>query len=152
MLKDTINLRRATREDCDLLFHWRNEKECRENSINTEEVPYETHCAWFEKRMKDDNTLIFIGMSGEECVGMVRVDVEESTGNISYSIDKKFRGRGFGRSILMELENEADIRKKIIVLQAQVKQTNLMSRSIFIKLGYEEEFLNGLYHYKKSIK
>lgn len=129
-------LRKATSEDCDLLYNWRNEKECRENSLNTDEVPYETHCAWFDRRMQDKDTLIYIGMVGKQCVGMVRLDIEGVIGKISYSIDCNFRGQGLGVCLLQTLENEDEVQERISLLHAEVKKTNPASMRCFEKLGY----------------
>lgn len=129
-------LRKATMDDCDLLYNWRNEKECRENSLNTDEIPYDTHCTWYARRLQDKDTLIYIAMMEEKCIGMVRLDIEITTAHINYSIDSNFRGQGMGRRLLEALETEPEVQQRVAKLCAVVKSTNMASQRCFERLGY----------------
>lgn len=150
-MQQKISLRKAITKDCDLLFNWRNEKACRENSLNTDEVPYETHCAWFEKRMNDKDTLIYICMLADQCVGQVRLDMEGTIGTISYSIDPNYRGQGIGVKMLECLEREPEVWERVSKLHAQVKVTNVASQFCFEKLGYKKECNEELCFYSKIL-
>ena len=51
MLQDKLYLRHASMEDAGLLYLWRNEDECRKNSVNTGYIEYDSHCKWLSGRL-----------------------------------------------------------------------------------------------------
>src|SRR3990170_3077059 len=72
-------LRRATINDCDDIFRWRNDEVTRKNSFNSEIIPYEEHCRWLKKTLNDPSKLLFIGINenNEKC-GVIRFDIKNS--------------------------------------------------------------------------
>jgi len=63
-----IKLRKATYEDCYLLFDWANDDAVRANSFNSEKIDIETHKKWLEDKLQDkiSHTLITFGLTKEE--------------------------------------------------------------------------------------
>ena len=55
-----LRLRRAEKEDCRFLYELRNEEEVRKNSFQTGIFSYEDHVAWFERKLEEKNTRIYI--------------------------------------------------------------------------------------------
>ena len=49
----TLRLREVTGKDMDLLFRWANDPVTRKNAFHTEQIPYETHRAWFVKMLAE---------------------------------------------------------------------------------------------------
>ena len=141
-------LRPVEDEDVKRLHEWRNEESVRLNSFNTEPIPYENHEKWFARVMGDDNEHIYILMAGEPVApaGQIRITLVPSTvnvpgtvnklltGEISYSIDKGFRGLGLGTKIVALVEEEA--RSYVSVLTARVKASNKASIHVFESNGY----------------
>ncbi len=136
-----IEFRKASIDDMDLLFKWKNDKLALENGLNNKVVKYEEHKQWFDKKMKSMNTYIFIIYNEDGLIGQVRLDIEKYIGLISYSVDKKYRGMGFGSKIISEIEavilNEGI---KIKAIKAYVKKTNTASKKIFEKNKYIKEY------------
>ena len=62
MLQDKLYLRHASMEDAGLLYLWRNEDECRKNSVNTGYIEYDSHCKWLSGRLSPGCCSIFICM------------------------------------------------------------------------------------------
>ena len=139
MSKKEIYLRQAGADDVQLFFQWVNEPAVRENSFNTEPIPWETHQQWFAKTLADDGVRIYVLMADNLPVGQVRLAFEHESWQISYSIATAFRGQGYGKMILQLAENEL-IRDGHIgeSLLAEVKMDNIASKRIFSKLGYQE--------------
>lgn len=153
-MADKINLREATLNDCDLLFEWANDKETRLNSFNSEPILYETHCAWFENKLKCSTVKIYILMIDDLPAGQCRLDVENGTALISYLISGNFRGMGYGRKLieLVISEVEANLHH-IECLIAEVKPENLASRHIFQSLCFDESISEDkIIVYRKKIK
>jgi len=147
-----LYLKRATVEQCDILYTWANEEEVRKNSFNQEKIPYEQHVKWFNNKIDSKNSIIFLCYEGEIPVGVVRIEVEAAQGTISYSVDKAFRGKGVASSMLKLLEEEIKNNKiNIHILIGYVKFDNIPSQNIFKKLGYTEKMEEESYKYEKDI-
>ena len=78
-MEGNIYLRRADREDVELFFRWVNEPAVRENSFNTELIPWESHQKWFETALADDGVRIYVLMQDSIPVGQVRLVFEDSS-------------------------------------------------------------------------
>lgn len=138
-MEGNIYLRRADREDVELFFKWVNEPAVRENSFNTEPIPWESHQKWFEKVLANDGVRIYVLMQENLPVGQVRLVFEDSKWQISYSIAPAYRGQGYGKIILQLAENELIKDGHAgATLFAEVKANNIASQRIFTRLGYRE--------------
>ena len=144
-----LHLRKAQPQDCDLLYLWCNDPQCRANSLNTEHIPYEEHCRWFSEKMASNACEIYICMHGSDAVGQIRLDIEGVEGRISYFVQENCRGRGMGRQILQLLEEVMP--QTLEVLYGIVKETNIASQKCFEKLGYQKEVGEEVYYYRKRI-
>lgn len=146
-----LELRRTTAEDCRFLFELRNDEAVRKNSFQTDEISYEQHQNWFSKKIVDENVLMYILAFKKEKIGQVRVDIENREGEISYALTESARGKGFATWMLQKLEEELQQEKRVKTLLAEVKEENIASRKIFLKLGYEEMKTTFGYSYRKDI-
>lgn len=143
-------LRKATEEDLQLLFQWSNDEAVRKNSFHTEEIDFETHTIWFKNKLKSPSNDIYIYCVKQEPIGQIRLEYRGEYAAIHYSIEKKYRGQGHGRKILVLAE---EITKKnhdeILYLSAEVKKDNIASRKKFKQLSYESsEYIK----YEKKIR
>ena len=140
-----IKLRSANYEDCNLLFKWANDSQVRKNSFSPNDIDLESHIRWYEDKMKDENTSIFIVLKDNVEVGQIRVDISDNKGFIHYSIDKNYRGQGIGTEILQLIKLE--ITK--VNLIGYVKKENIASMKAFEKAGYEKieygDFMEFIY-------
>lgn len=142
----------ATIEDMDLLFDWVNDKQCRQSAFNSEKIEYEEHKVWFLNKLSDTNCKIYLYLYKNKKIGQVRIDIDKENAIIAYSVQKEFRGQGHGFTIVDLLEKkiieENDVR--IVNLIGNVKKSNLTSRRVFEKLGYDEKDKTDyiLYHKK----
>lgn len=135
-----VYLRKVESEDIDLLFGWANDHLVRENSFNSDPIPYEDHTAWFERMMNDETVLQFIMMLGSIPIGQIRLNVEGNEAEIGYSISSEYRGKGYGRLILNLLKDEISLNyPNIHVLKARVKPDNEASNRLFITEGFSTD-------------
>ena len=91
-----ISLRNVTKDDGRLLFDWRNDPQKRKNSFNTAPLHWEEHLKWFEGKLKNPGTQIFILMAKENPVGQIRFDVNNDEALVDITVDSKARGKGYG--------------------------------------------------------
>ncbi len=76
-------------------------------------------------------------------IGQIRISVEENNNCIiSFSIDKTYRQKGFGKIILHLAEQKLKEVFKNFKLVAFLKLNNIASQKAFIANGYTEENLN----------
>jgi spore coat polysaccharide biosynthesis predicted glycosyltransferase SpsG/RimJ/RimL family protein N-acetyltransferase len=135
-------LRRATANDAALYFAWANDSAVRQNAIHAEPITWETHVAWFGRRLQDtDSYLYVLSTAAGEPVGQVRVEFDGpgTPGVIDYSIAPPHRGRGLGlvllRRALQRLRHERPALASGAVL-GQVKAGNAASARVFERLRF----------------
>lgn len=144
-------LREVTMADARLLLDWRNESSVRENSFHTEIIAYEEHVKWLSGKLADSDEIMKILMLGEETIGQIRLSKDENGIEISYSIDKDFRGYGYGKEII-RLGEAALIEKGYAgKLTALVKKGNKASQNIFLSLEYQEREKEEFFEYTKIL-
>lgn len=137
-----ISLRKVEWADADLLFEWRNDSEARKNSFNTTNIEYTEHKRWFKNCIQDETIDVYICCLEGEPVGQIRLNYNNETAVISYSIASKHRGQGFGVVIIKLIEAEViATRLDITFLLGSVKRDNIASQRIFEECGYDKELI-----------
>ncbi len=153
-----LTLREVTGKDIDLLFRWANDPMVRQNAFHTEQIPYETHRAWFVRMLSDRDVMKYIlcniSNTGEmQDIGQIRLSIEDGEALIDYSIAPEKRGQGFGtRMILMAEEKLRELRTDVIYCKGQVKIENIASAKAFEKCGYDLEDREKYLEFSKRIR
>lgn len=146
-----IWIRKCEYKDCEFLYKLANDKLCRENSFNSDFIEYNIHKIWFNKSLKSNDRKIFIVQYMNKDIGQIRMDfIHKNCAEISYSLDKEYRGKGIGTYIVALIKDIIkDKYKNIKVIQGKVKFSNISSRKVFLKNGYleikEESFYKYIY-------
>lgn len=134
--KINTSVRRVRPDDLAITFQWLNDPELRRQSYNSEPVSLEDHTKWFNKKLKDTSTYIYIFVYNEIPVAQVRFDVGDET-IISYSIDKSYRGRGWGEAVI---QHGIEIFRRDftgpVKIVGYVKYENESSNRVFRNLGF----------------
>jgi len=135
-----LTLRNAGKEDVDQIFTWANEPELRKASFSESEITLPEHQLWFQNKLTDANCFYYILQEDQTSVGQIRFDINNSEALISYSLDVKFRGQGYGNIILkkgiMQLMKEGISRLELV--SGFVKKDNIGSQVVFKTLGFKE--------------
>lgn len=152
-------LREVTGKDIDLLFRWANDPVTRQNAFHTEQIPYETHRAWFVRMLADRDIVKYIlaSESPTQEIGQIRMSIEGDEEDkfvlIDYSVDTSMRGKGYGsKMILMAEERLRTERSEVVYCKAQVKHTNVASAKVFEKCGYDREDMEEYIEFTKRIR
>lgn len=150
MIGSNFYLRPVTLDDVHILYQWRNEKLVRQNSFETQIIPFIEHQNWLQCVLQDKNILFYIMMCDDKEVGQVRINIENNFGMIDYSIHLRYRCMGYGKTILKMIENEMyKIYGNKISLVGKVKNNNVASQKIFEQLGYTKEDKEQYIQYTK---
>lgn len=152
-------------EDCEDLWHWRNDPHTRASSLNTDSVPFDQHCKWFESALRNTNQFLLLGSipnmeipGSSNKIGMVRFDIE-SVNNASANsqtalVDKKaivsinlnpnFRGKGLSAPLLSmavevfktSIALPSSTLSQIRFIEATIKEDNQASIMCFQRAGF----------------
>jgi RimJ/RimL family protein N-acetyltransferase len=136
--KNPLKLREATKNDVDLTFEWASDVNIRKYSFQQETITQEMHHAWFNSKINDFSCLYLLLENDKEVIGSIRYDInKENEALISYLIDFKHHGNGYGNAIL-SLSLSALLEKFPTVSQLVgfVLPENIASRKIFERQGY----------------
>lgn len=132
-----LKLRQISEEDCKLIWTWANDPEVRAVSFSSNAIPYEDHVTWFESKLHDPSCYFYIAENENlEPVGQVRYDREGTEATISVSLDRKFRGKGYGTSLLRLASQKFFEISDVEVIHAYIKEGNEASLGAFKKAGF----------------
>ncbi|MDI6785194.1 MAG: GNAT family N-acetyltransferase [bacterium] len=146
---NTITLQKATIEDCDTIYCWRNDPTTREQSFNSREILYEKHSQWLKKALEDPKKFFYIGIDEKgKKYGVVRFDIKSKFSaeiNIIVAPDK--RGKGIASQLILKSCSLffSETKRKLIL--ARIKESNSASVRAFQKVGFSK-----LFHYKEEDK
>jgi len=131
-----LKLRDISIKDMIQLFDWANERETRKNSIQQDNITFESHYSWFTKQISSSNSKIFIlSNSNFDNIGQIRFTINENgKWLINYSIDKNYRNLGLGKKIIELGMNQFP---KNFDFEAIVENQNIPSQKIFESLDFK---------------
>lgn len=134
-----LGFRMATKEDCSMYFDWTNETETRRQSFNSAPIPFPQHKEWFYQKLEQSNCFLYVIELDGHPIGQIRF-VAEKEATISYSLDKSYRGKGWGGLLLKKgvaiFQQETKNKYPIIGF---VKKDNPASAQAFRNLNFKEE-------------
>ncbi len=133
-----LQLREATKNDVDLTFEWASDTNIRKYSFQQEVITQEMHHAWFNSKINDPDCLYLLLEKDSEVIGSIRYDInKENEALISYLIDHKYHGLGYGNAILsLSLGVVTEKYPRLKQLVGFVVPENIASRKIFERQGY----------------
>ncbi|MCB9283035.1 MAG: UDP-2,4-diacetamido-2,4,6-trideoxy-beta-L-altropyranose hydrolase [Lewinellaceae bacterium] len=149
-----FRIRSAIHEDCQFYYELANNPETRAASYNMEPIPLEDHVQWFEQKLSDSNSFLFVGEYRGGPIGQIRFDLKERELIIGYAVMPNARGKGFGKLLLSEgiTQTQQKVNNQTSIV-GYVKKDNLASQRSFQSLGFtQEETLDHPNSYKFILK
>ena len=134
----TFTARRAAPEDARFVWTVNNHPTARAQSISTDDIPWESHLAWFQARLARPDCAFLIGLASDEPIGVARLDVAGGEAVVSLAVSADHRGRGLGRRLIRSITDLALARADVRVAVAYTRPTNTASRRAFAHNGYRE--------------
>jgi RimJ/RimL family protein N-acetyltransferase len=108
-------------------------------AFSTEPIEWERHQRWFEKKLADPDTFIYIAVQDDEPVGQIRFDVvSDSDAEVDVHTKPGLRGKGLGTRIISSGVAQLFADSSVNTVHAIVKPVNSKSRRAFEKAGFEE--------------
>jgi UDP-2,4-diacetamido-2,4,6-trideoxy-beta-L-altropyranose hydrolase len=136
-----IQTRKAKQDDVKLYFDWANDEAVRNFSVNKAELAFEGHSSWFTSKLLSADTVMYVFEESKNTIGQVRFDKKGEDIYISYSIDKKHRGRGFGK-IVLKLALEKILNENIIKNSSYITGIVQLENEASIKVFKELNFIS----------
>jgi UDP-2,4-diacetamido-2,4,6-trideoxy-beta-L-altropyranose hydrolase len=139
---NTICLKRVhigpvTMEDCTLLWKWANDPVTRNQSFSTESISMTDHKLWFNAKINDPDTFMFIANNNQEKpVGVVRFNIEDDRAIISITVAPEYRGQGYSSEIIDSSTELLFSNTNIRLVNAFVKPGNIASQHAFSNAGF----------------
>ncbi|MCG9900355.1 MAG: GNAT family N-acetyltransferase [Hydrotalea sp.] len=132
-------LRSATYNDLEKTYLWATDPLVRKYSFSNTEIQKLDHSTWFFEKLNQRNCLYLIFEKENESIGSIRFDIEGRTAIISYLIDPKFHGMGYGYALLKQAEEYIkNVRKDVNLLRGKVMSENVASVKLFLKNEYQQ--------------
>lgn len=152
-----LSLRKAEKEDIDLIYEWANDPVTRASSFNTAQIPYEDHVKWFSDVLTRNDRTLLVAVDGDTPVGQMRIDDCGSFAELSYTIAPSFRQRGYGRELiactLQYIKSHEDEYSNKDTVTARVKPGNTGSSHMLLSNGFIKRSVSDTYiEYKYDLK
>jgi L-amino acid N-acyltransferase YncA len=146
MISSNVRIRLVTFSDSQNLLLWRNDPLTRINSINHEIVTIANHEKWFASILQRDDCVVYVAdisspKEGEISCGMCRFDVSQDgkSSVVSINLNPHYRGLGLSLNILTRsIETFTQQHQEVIMLEAEIRESNLPSISIFTRAGFSK--------------
>ena len=134
---NTIEIKRAGKDDSINIYEWRNNKKICEVSINSGAISWEEHQRWFDAVLTDKNRELIIGATENKPVGVVRFDIENDVAEVSIYLVPEAGYTGQGRNLLLSAERWLNTnRPEIKRIHASVLAENDASKNLFLASSY----------------
>jgi RimJ/RimL family protein N-acetyltransferase len=136
-LDNKVRLRPATQEDDYLLWKWANDPNVRAVSFSTEPIPWDNHLNWLSSTLSNPDRVIYIAIDDKNnLIGQVRFDIENNEATISVSVDHRYRGMGYGSTIIWLASQKLFDNQDVNIIHSYIKPENEISRHSFVKAGF----------------
>lgn len=134
MLSRDLRLRRATKDDSQRAYDWRNAPAVRLSSRQSGLISLADHAAWFAQTLASSDRRLFVGEIAGDAVGFIRLDrIDDRRSEVSFYLDPALDGLGLGQALLAAVEGEIAAGGQIV---GEVLPGNVKSARLFEKLGY----------------
>ena len=143
--------RLAQKKDQKQLLKWANDISVRKISKRKKKISFIEHEKWFNKKLNNQNCKMYIFYIKNKFIGQVRLDKVKNKNLITYSVDEKYRRKGYGKEILNKAINKIKKKIKLKEVYAKVVKNNIASKKIFEALSFECYYKNRFYYFKRRI-
>lgn len=147
---EPVQLRRATVDDADKAWPWRNHARTRQYSANRDFVPLDEHRAWWQRSVSDACRVLLIGSRGGLDIGVLRYDIGgEGEAVVSVYLDPELHGQGLGVALLKAGSKwMMQHYPRVPELRANIVPENEASRRAFEAAGFR--FLRGYWSWNSD--
>lgn len=153
-INNSVVLRMASKDDVYTTFDWASNKIVRKFAIQRDEIIFDQHKKWFLNKIISGNCIYFIAEINNTQVGSIRFDInEKNEALLSFLLDPKFHGKGYGKEILEKSCDKLLKIKNVLKIVGVVNFENIPSVKTFKSLGFNQvSELDSYITFEKKIK
>ncbi len=149
----SVKLRPAERNDSAVILKWQNQDGARQYCRNPRKIDSESHETWFEAKLKEADSFLYIILLDRDPVGFLRIErlisslisSETIHYEVSLIISSESQGKGVGfsaltlavdryKEIIHQLPRSESLRSNLV---AEVLNQNTVSKRLFLSAGFE---------------
>jgi len=137
--RDNFYIRNVRRGDCRDLWVWRKHPKARRWSFNAATIKYKNHSLWFDRKVKDEKTKIYIAENrNNEKMAQVRFENGfNDKAYINVNLNPAFFNKGIGSKVIKTASDKFIVQNpEIKEIIAEILSDNIGSRKAFHKAGY----------------
>ncbi len=137
--KHELTVRPADAQDVLSIWRLANDPTVRRHSLSTAPIPLAVHRQWFQRKLSDAATCMWVLDLHRTVVGTVRYDrTEPGAAGISIQVAAALRRRGLASHLLRSTCQAACRTLNTPVLRAVIRPQNLASAQTFAKAGFHQ--------------
>lgn len=132
-------LRECTDADAEVAFVLANDPETRRNSFHSAPIPWETHRAWFSRRLRSPQARTWLAEASptdDGIVGLVRFELRDSHAEIGVTVAPEHRGRGLASKLITAGVRRLSAREDFDQVVALIRPENVASCAAFRRAGF----------------
>ncbi|TYO98362.1 UDP-2,4-diacetamido-2,4,6-trideoxy-beta-L-altropyranose hydrolase [Geothermobacter ehrlichii] len=142
MAQPDLMLRRATMNDCESIYRWRNDEETRRHIFDSTVIPFEDHQRWFENSLKNPDQVLLVAEATSGPVGVLRYDLKGESATISVYLVPGGQPPGTGPQLIRSgSEWLRQNYPQVLRIFAEILPENIASQKAFKKAGYIKNHL-----------
>jgi UDP-2,4-diacetamido-2,4,6-trideoxy-beta-L-altropyranose hydrolase len=136
--KNLFYLRRAVKDDSQMVYSLSNDPSVRRQSISKESISWEDHLKWFDEKIADREYYFLLAFDKKgNFIGQIRFQIQDEEGVVSISVSDEFRGKGFSKRILQQACQKVFQEKSgVKSITAYIKPDNGASIGAFRGAGF----------------
>ena len=132
-----MEVRPAVQSDMEQLYSWVNEPESLSAKLRTKQpIAKSQHEIWYEQRLADPDTRIWIGKSEETLIGQVRTELNNGMMEIDVFVSPLHRGKGAARTLVDFAATQCAKIWPTRKVFARILHSNFASKQLFSCAGY----------------
>lgn len=123
-------------------FEWANDPVVRQFAFNKESIPWENHLKWYLNKINSKNCWYGILESNGVALGSIRFDIVDKKAIISYLVDSKQHGNGYGTLLIklgLKAISENFNNDEIEDVHGEVFPSNIASVKTFERFGFNKK-------------
>ena len=138
MAPTALELRRATTDDCHLIWQWTNDPVTRSASFSSAPIPFDEHRSWFLARIHSPQHAFYVGTNQHgRPVGFIRFELSDGTASVSVNLGPEYRSIGLGSRLIRLASEKVHRDKNLENIFAYIKYENTASIAAFTNAGYQ---------------
>lgn len=138
LFNEPISLRKASICDLQTTYRWVNNKEIRKYSPSQGIISLNSHSEWFRSKITSCSTIYLIAMKQNNPIGSIRFDNQKSELVLSYLLDPKYHGQGYGKELFRQGIKTIEGRFNTSKLVGIVHKENKASIHLFESFNFQK--------------